>query len=65
MAANIIVTYTDDTKTEEALNPSVWKDASVYKHKITPGKEVKSVRLTIEGGVDDALASNNTWPTKK
>jgi hypothetical protein len=64
MAANIIVTYADDTKTEEALNPSVWKDASVYKHKITPGKEVKSVRLTIEGGVD-ALASNNTWPTKK
>lgn len=64
MAGNLVITYADDSKTSEAVSPSVWKDGTVYKHKITTGKEVKSIRLTIEGGVD-AIGSNNSWPAKK
>ena len=64
MAGNLIITYADDSKTIDAVNPSVWKDGTVYKHKIAGTKEVKSIRLTIEGGVD-AVASNNNWPAKK
>jgi Peptidase family M1 domain len=64
MAANLIITYSDDTKTTEVLNPSIWKDGTVYKYKVNGSKEVKSIRLTIEGGVD-AIASNNNWPAKR
>jgi hypothetical protein len=64
MAANLIITYSDDTKSVETLNPSVWKDTTVYKYKTDSKREVKNIRLTIEGGVD-AIASNNNWPVKK
>lgn len=64
MAANLVITYADDTNKTEVLNPSVWKDKTTYTHKVEGGKQVKSVRLTIEGGVD-AIASNNNWPAKK
>lgn len=64
MAANLVITFADDTKASEAINPSVWKEGTVYKYKVNGGKEVKSIRLTIEGGVD-AVGSNNSWPAKK
>lgn len=64
MAANLIITYADDTKKSEVLSPVIWKDSNTYTYKVEAGKQVKSIRLTIEGGVD-AIASNNNWPAKK
>jgi hypothetical protein len=60
---SIIYNFSDGTKTTEEISPIVWKDFSIYTHKVTTAKTVNSIHLKIltKG---DAVKENNWWKEK-
>jgi hypothetical protein len=60
---SIIYNFSDGTKTTEDVSPVVWKNASIYTHKVKTDKTVNSIHLKIltKG---DAVKENNWWKAK-
>jgi hypothetical protein len=65
IAFSMEVAFEDGSKISEEVNPSVWKNASTYAHKVNAGKKkIKSVTLVIPTN-GDAIGQNNVWPATK
>jgi hypothetical protein len=65
LAFSMDITFADDSKTSEEINPVVWKNASTYAHKVNAGKKkIKSVTLVIPTN-GDANGQNNVWSAAK
>jgi len=65
VAITVRVTFSDGTSVDEEVKPSVWKNSSIYNHKVNAGKKkIKSIRLEVPVS-GDADAGNNVWEVSK
>lgn len=64
LAFSIVVTYDDNTTSQDEISPVVWKNSKTYNHTVNAGsKKITSVKLRIPTN-GDANAKNNVWEAK-